>query len=263
MRQDGSAAMDVDIWKEGTYEVRLCAVDRAGNRGETASQGTVFVDMTPPRLTMASIREVTDGGFQVIAGPGQPGRGGLFRDGRSGADTGETAEYVREAVTGGQAVFRYRSPAAVDGDGRRLGQRRKPDGIHLPVAVPGNAGRGPGNVLRPGGLRPDRRKCIKNLPWGKTKPAREVLHLQGKVEICGVNTSKLKVLDSETTRELLVKTRRGIKPPREELIAGNLRLVLSVIQRFTSRGENVDDLFQVGCIGLIKAIDNFNAEDTT
>lgn len=85
--------------------------------------------------------------------------------------------------------------------------------------------------------------------------------MQGKVEICGVNTSKLKVLDSETTRELLVKTRRGDKAAREELIAGNLRLVLSVIQRFTSRGENVDDLFQVGCIGLIKAIDNFNAEE--
>ena len=84
--------------------------------------------------------------------------------------------------------------------------------------------------------------------------------MQGKVEICGVNTSKLKVLDPETTKILLQKTRAGDKAAREELIAGNLRLVLSVIQRFTSRGENVDDLFQVGCIGLIKAIDNFDAE---
>lgn len=105
VRQDGSAAMDVDIWKEGTYEVRLCAVDRAGNRGETASQGTVFVDMTPPRLTMASIREVTDGGFQVIcrAQDNQAVEG--FSVTAVRADTGETAEYVREAVTGGQAVF--------------------------------------------------------------------------------------------------------------------------------------------------------------
>ena len=84
--------------------------------------------------------------------------------------------------------------------------------------------------------------------------------MQGKVEICGVNTSKLRVLDAETTRELLVRSRRGDRAAREELIAGNLRLVLSVIQRFSSRGENIDDLFQVGCIGLIKAIDNFDEE---
>ena len=82
----------------------------------------------------------------------------------------------------------------------------------------------------------------------------------GKVEICGVNTSHLKVLDAETTRTLLRRARAGDKTAREELIAGNLRLVLSVIQRFASRGENTDDLFQVGCIGLIKAIDNFDAD---
>ena len=84
--------------------------------------------------------------------------------------------------------------------------------------------------------------------------------MQGKVEICGVNTSRLRVLDAETTRELLRRTRQGDKSAREELIAGNLRLVLSVIQRFSARGENIDDLFQVGCIGLIKAIDNFDCE---
>lgn len=84
--------------------------------------------------------------------------------------------------------------------------------------------------------------------------------LQGKVEICGVNTSKLKVLKNEETTELLKRAKQGDMAAREKLIAGNLRLVLSVIQRFTNRGENVDDLFQVGCIGLIKAIDNFNTD---
>ena len=82
--------------------------------------------------------------------------------------------------------------------------------------------------------------------------------MQGKVEICGVNTSKLKVLKNEETMELLRRTKEGDQQAREELIAGNLRLVLSVIQKFLSRGENVDDLFQVGCVGLIKAIDNFD-----
>lgn len=82
--------------------------------------------------------------------------------------------------------------------------------------------------------------------------------MQGKVEICGVNTSKLKVLKNEETTELLKRAKQGDMAAREELIAGNLRLVLSVIQKFTNRGENVDDLFQVGCIGLIKAIDNFD-----
>ena len=82
--------------------------------------------------------------------------------------------------------------------------------------------------------------------------------MQGKVEICGVNTAKLKVLKNEETKQLLQRAKAGEKQAREELINGNLRLVLSVIQRFTNRGENADDLFQVGCIGLIKAIDNFD-----
>ncbi len=82
--------------------------------------------------------------------------------------------------------------------------------------------------------------------------------MHGKVEICGVNTSGLKVLKSDETIRLLKLAKEGDKNAREELIAGNLRLVLSVIQKFSGRGENVDDLFQVGCIGLIKAIDNFD-----
>lgn len=79
-----------------------------------------------------------------------------------------------------------------------------------------------------------------------------------KVEICGVNTAKLKVLKEKEKMELLIKIKSGDQNAREQLIAGNLRLVLSVIQRFTNRGENPDDLFQVGCIGLMKAIDNFD-----
>jgi len=82
--------------------------------------------------------------------------------------------------------------------------------------------------------------------------------MQGKVEICGVNTSKLKVLKNEETMQLLRRTKQGDLDARQQLIEGNLRLVLSVIQRFSNRGENVDDLFQVGCVGLIKAIDNFD-----
>ena len=84
--------------------------------------------------------------------------------------------------------------------------------------------------------------------------------MQGKVEICGVNTSKLKVLKNDEMVDLLRRTKAGDMEAREKLIAGNLRLVLSVIQRFDRRGENVDDLFQVGCIGLMKAIDNFNVD---
>jgi len=79
-----------------------------------------------------------------------------------------------------------------------------------------------------------------------------------KVEICGVNTAKLPVLTSAQMRELFLAMKAGDRSAREKLIKGNLRLVLSVIQRFTNRGEYVDDLFQVGCIGLIKAIDNFD-----
>ena len=82
----------------------------------------------------------------------------------------------------------------------------------------------------------------------------------GKVEICGVNTSKLKVLKNEETIALLKKAKEGDMEAREKLIAGNLRLVLSVLQKFSGRGEHVDDLFQVGCIGLIKAIDHFNTD---
>ena len=79
-----------------------------------------------------------------------------------------------------------------------------------------------------------------------------------KVEICGVNTSKLPVLKEKEKRELLLKMRNGDTKARETFINGQLRLVLSVIQRFNNRGENVDDLFQVGCIGLMKSIDNFD-----
>lgn len=79
-----------------------------------------------------------------------------------------------------------------------------------------------------------------------------------KVEICGVNTSKLPVLSNEQKTELLKKIKDGDEIARSEFINGNLRLVLSVIQRFSNRGENPDDLFQVGCIGLIKSIDNFD-----
>lgn len=84
--------------------------------------------------------------------------------------------------------------------------------------------------------------------------------MSGKVEICGVNTAKLKVLKSDEMTELLRRSKAGDEKARERLIEGNLRLVLSVIQRFDRRGENADDLFQVGCIGLIKAIDNFNTD---
>lgn len=81
-----------------------------------------------------------------------------------------------------------------------------------------------------------------------------------KVEICGVDTSKLKTISEKEKRELLRRAKQGDAVAREKLIKGNLRLVLSVVQRFGNRGENPDDLFQVGCIGLIKAIDNFDVE---
>ena len=81
-----------------------------------------------------------------------------------------------------------------------------------------------------------------------------------KVEICGVDTSKLKTLSEEEKRALLVKARLGDLVAREALVMGNLRLVLSVIGRFSPKREGIDDLFQVGCVGLIKAIDNFNLD---
>ncbi len=84
--------------------------------------------------------------------------------------------------------------------------------------------------------------------------------MYNKVSICGIDTSKLPVLREAQNEKLLKEVKAGNNSARDELINGNLRLVLSVIHRFTNRGENLDDLFQVGCIGLIKAIDNF---DTT
>ena len=84
--------------------------------------------------------------------------------------------------------------------------------------------------------------------------------MQGKVEISGVNTAKLTVLKSDEMTQLLQRCKQGDEAARQKLIEGNLRLVLSVIQRFSGRGENPDDLFQVGCIGLIKAIDRFDPE---
>lgn len=81
-----------------------------------------------------------------------------------------------------------------------------------------------------------------------------------KVEICGVNTAKLKVLTDEEKKALLLRVKEGDEAARQELIYGNLRLVLSIIQRFTGRKENMDDLFQVGCIGLVKAVDHFNTD---
>ena len=81
-----------------------------------------------------------------------------------------------------------------------------------------------------------------------------------KVEICGVNTSRLPILKADEKEELFRRIREGDREAREEYIKGNLRLVLSVIKRFQNSSENADDLFQIGCIGLMKAIDNF---DTT
>lgn len=89
---------------------------------------------------------------------------------------------------------------------------------------------------------------------------KEVFYLINKVEICGVNTAKLPVLSNEEKEELFVRIKNGDNEARDKFIQGNLRLVLSVMQRFCGRGESSDDLFQVGCVGLIKAIDNF---DTT
>ena len=84
--------------------------------------------------------------------------------------------------------------------------------------------------------------------------------MYNKVELCGVNTAELPILSEQEKRDLLTRARAGDKAARQSMIEGNLRLVLSVVQRFSQRGENMDDLFQVGCIGLIKAIDNFNTD---
>ena len=81
-----------------------------------------------------------------------------------------------------------------------------------------------------------------------------------KVDLCGVDTSKLPLISTEEKNELLLKIKNGDKEARTKFINGNLRLVLSVIRRFFSKGENADDLFQIGCVGLIKAIDNFEIE---
>ena len=82
--------------------------------------------------------------------------------------------------------------------------------------------------------------------------------MYNKVELCGVNTGQLPVLTEAEKRQLLTLAHAGDKAARARMVEGNLRLVLSVVQRFAQRGENLDDLFQVGCIGLIKAIDNFD-----
>ena len=102
--------------------------------------------------------------------------------------------------------------------------------------------------------------CIRKIALGNTfiTPTKESEMYKNKVEICGINTSELKTLTDEEKRVLLEKAQAGDGAARDELIVGNLRLVLSIIQRFSGRKENVDDLFQVGCIGLIKAVDHFN-----
>ena len=86
------------------------------------------------------------------------------------------------------------------------------------------------------------------------------MQYKNKVEICGIDTSSLKVLKEDKKLELIKKAHNGDRNERDEMIQGNLKLVLSVIQRFSNRGEPLDDLFQVGCMGLIKAIDNFNTD---
>ena len=86
------------------------------------------------------------------------------------------------------------------------------------------------------------------------------MQYRNKVEICGIDTSSLKVLKEDKKLELIIRAHNGDRSARDEMIQGNLKLVLSVIQRFSNRGEPLDDLFQVGCMGLIKAIDNFNTD---
>ena len=106
-----------------------------------------------------------------------------------------------------------------------------------------------------------RKCCVLESHWIPAQNhLRGAIEMQLKVEICGVNTATLSVLSAEEMDTLLHRVRDGDQAAREKLINGNLRLVLSVIQRFGGRGEPVDDLFQVGCVGLIKAIDNFNVD---
>lgn len=106
------------------------------------------------------------------------------------------------------------------------------------------------------GENPDRTVC----PLPAADARQEVFFMQAKVEICGVNTAELPVYSASQTEALLRRAASGDRGAREELIRGNLRLVLSVVQRFRDRGESPDDLFQVGCIGLMKSIDHFNTE---
>jgi RNA polymerase sporulation-specific sigma factor len=108
------------------------------------------------------------------------------------------------------------------------------------------------------GARIFTQRKVNNSNVKKNKVRGRGVLMMNKVEICGVNTSNLPVLKNEEMKKLFVRLQQNDRQAREELIQGNLRLVLSVIQRFSNRGEHVDDLFQVGCIGLIKAIDNFD-----
>jgi RNA polymerase sporulation-specific sigma factor len=109
----------------------------------------------------------------------------------------------------------------------------------------------------------NKKLCVRSILFltGKAKFRQKGANMYyNKVEICGVNTSQLTVLSDTEKKELLLRSKDGDVDARRQLICGNLRLVLSIIQRFINRRENLDDLFQVGCIGLVKAVDNFNTE---
>ena len=118
-------------------------------------------------------------------------------------------------------------------------------------------------ATKPDALRPVPRQCINFPVWEIMTmylSKQEESAMQGKVEICGVNTSRLALLSAAEMDELLRRSKKGDQNARNRLIEGNLRLVLSVIQRFDRRGESPDDLFQVGCVGLLKAIANFDPD---